>query len=73
MIKITKGNVSRMFKDQYLPNICLELAGGGYTAAQTAKAMVLQNKVLEKGKTKIGKVTLEKIDEDHRSSETSGA
>ena len=59
MINVTKGKVVRTFPDTLLAQICLELAGGGYTAGQTVKAMRLQSDVLEKGKAKLGIVTVE--------------
>ena len=63
MITVTKGKVARTFPDTLLPQICLELAGGGYTAGQTAKAMRLQSDVLDKGRAKLGATTVEKSDE----------
>lgn len=46
MITINKGNQSTQVNQEKIANLCLELAGGGYTASQTAKAMQYQQQLL---------------------------
>ena len=48
MITITSKNtgVVRVFDDKLLPEICLQLCGGGYNQTQVANAMLMQNDVL---------------------------
>ena len=59
MIKITtKSGVTRTFPDDKLAAICLELAGGGYTAAQTAKAMQYQDALTKEGTLKVRTMTI---------------
>lgn len=45
MIEITKGNSTQRFSLDKLAAICVQLAGGGYTMTQTAKAMDIKNKL----------------------------
>ena len=45
MIEITKGNATQHFPMEKLAAICVQIAGGGYTMAQTAKAMDIKNKL----------------------------
>ncbi len=52
----------RDFPDHLLPNICLQIAGGGWSAKQTAKALELQAKVNETGKAKFKHITIEKLE-----------
>ena len=54
MITVTTvKNVRRTFSDDQLPSVCLNVAGGGYTEAQTANAMITQDEVLRCGVAKI--------------------
>lgn len=54
MITVTKGKVfSRTYDNCQLPDVCLHYAGGGFTQAQTAKAMLAQNELLVDGATKL--------------------
>jgi hypothetical protein len=48
------------FPDAILAEVCLEVAGGGYTTGQTAAAMQLRQQVEEHGSGKLGKVTVTK-------------
>ena len=41
-VKITKGAQSHLFDASNLEEICLELAGGGFTSTQTMKAMTMR-------------------------------
>lgn len=49
------------FPDAILAEVCLEVAGGGYTANQTANAMQLRQQVEEHGTGKLGKTTITKV------------
>lgn len=49
-----------VFPDAILAEICLEVAGGGYSAGQTAAAMQLRQQVEETGSGKLGKTTVTK-------------
>ena len=49
-----------VFPDEILAEVCLEVAGGGYSAGQTAAAMQLRQQVEETGKGKLGKTTVTK-------------
>lgn len=54
MITVTKGKVfSRTYDNCQLPDVCLHYAGGGYTAEQTAKAMVAQSELLSGNTAKL--------------------
>ena len=54
MILIEKrGVLQRSVEDEYLPHICLQICGGGYTASQTANAMILKSKVEQLGASSI--------------------
>ena len=55
MLTINKRNIIRQFPDSLLPQICLQVCGGGYTTKQTADAMLLQSKVTERGYATYGK------------------
>ena len=61
MLKVTMGSqkATRMLKDEVLPELCLEAAGGGYTEHQTRRAMQAQAAILACGKGKIGNLTIE--------------
>ena len=62
MIEISKrGTPTKTFKDEYLPHICLQICGGGYTASQTANAMILQRDVERDGVGKYKGVTVKKV------------
>ena len=62
MIEISKrGTPTKTFNDALLPNICLQLTGGGYTASQTANAMILQRDVERDGVGKYKGVTVKKV------------
>lgn len=51
MISVThrKSGQTRVFKDDMLERICLEVAGGGWTAAQTKKGLVILHTLRDKG------------------------
>ena len=62
MIEISKrGQPTRTFNDAYLPDVCLQICGGGYTAGQTANAMILQRDVERDGVGKYKGVTVKKV------------
>ena len=62
MIEISKrGQPTKTFKDETLPNVCLQICGGGYTAGQTASAMILQRDVERDGVGKYKGVTVKKV------------
>ena len=50
--------VYAVFPNNMLPEVALQVAGGGYTTKQTANAMQLRQQVEETGKGKLGNVTL---------------
>ena len=50
MIEVNKGNAKQTLADDKLAAVCVELAGGGYTAQQTAKAMEYRQQLVD-GKT----------------------
>lgn len=49
------------FPDAILAEVCLEVAGGGYTTKQTANAMQLRQQVERHGAGKLGKTTVTKV------------
>ena len=62
MILIEKrGVLQRTLEDKFLPNICLQICGGGWTASQTANAMRLQADVERDGVGKLKGVTVKKV------------
>ena len=62
MILIEKrGVLQRTLEDKFLPNICLQICGGGYTAGQTTSAMILQRDVERDGVGKYKGVTVKKV------------
>lgn len=62
MIEISKrGQPTKTFNDALLPNICLQICGGGYTASQTANAMILQRDVERDGVGRYKGVTVKKV------------
>ena len=62
MIEISKrGMCPRKLPDSMLPHICLQICGGGYTASQTANAMILQRDVERDGVGKHKGVTVKKV------------
>ena len=62
MILIEKrGVLQRSVEYKFLPNVCLQLTGGGYTASQTANAMILQADVERDGVGKYKGVTVKKV------------
>lgn len=61
MIVVTKGLARQEFADHLLPNICLQLAGGGYSESQTRKAMALQAQVETKGEGRLRGVIVRKV------------
>ena len=62
MIEISKrGAPTKTLPDEYLPHICLQICGGGYTAGQTANAMILQRDVDRDGVGKYKGVTVKKV------------
>lgn len=67
MIRLTKNTANativKTFPDSLLANVCLQVAGGGWTTAQTAKAMCLQSSVKRDGKAKIKNVLIELVDD----------
>ena len=56
MIRVMRYGGVRTFPNEKLAEVCLQLCGGGWTAAQTKKAMALQAKVLETGRAAMGTV-----------------
>ena len=61
MILIEKhGVLQRSVEDKYLPNVCLQICGG-WTASQTANAMILQADVERDGVVKYKGVTVKKV------------
>ena len=62
MIEISKrGRCLWQFQDSMLPDLCLQICGGGYTASQTANAMILKSKVEQDGVGKYKGVTVKKV------------
>lgn len=49
-----------VFPDEILAEVCLEVAGGGYSPGQTAAAMRLRQAVEETGSGRLGKTTVTK-------------
>ena len=49
------------FPDAILAEVCLEVAGGGYSVGQTAAAMQLRQQVEETGSGKLGKTTVSRL------------
>lgn len=70
MIRITKTERSNGFKhvmdfpDNLLANVCLQVAGGGWTKAQTIKAMTMQDALKRDGRVKIKNVLIEMVSEE---------
>ena len=67
MLRLTKNTpgatIVKTFPNSLLANICLQVAGGGWTAAQTAKAMCLQASVNRDGEVKIKNILIELVDD----------
>lgn len=62
MILIEKrGVLQRTLEDKFLPNICLQIAGGGWTSTQVGKAMLLRADVERDGVGKYKGVTVKKV------------
>ena len=62
MIEISKrGMCPRKLPDSMLPDVCLQIVGGGWTASQTANAMLLQADVERDGVGKYKGVTVKKV------------
>ena len=62
MIEISKrGHCSIKFPDSMLPDVCLQICGGGYTAGQTADAMAIQSQVERDGVAEYKGVTIKKV------------
>ena len=62
MILIEKrGVLQRSVEDKYLPNVCLQICGGGDTEKQTINAMILQADVERDGVGKLKGVTVKKV------------
>lgn len=62
MILIEKrGVLQRSVEDKYLPNVCLQICGGGWTEKQTGNAMLLQADVERDGVGKYKGVTVKKV------------
>lgn len=62
MIEISKrGMCPRKLPDSMLPDVCLQVCGGGYTAGQTTSAMILQADVERDGVGKYKGVTVKKV------------
>ena len=63
MIEVSKKGVApRQFKDELLAAVLLQVTGGGWTAQQTADAMVLRSAYEEKGSVKYKGVTIRRIE-----------
>ncbi len=61
MITLTaKGRETRQFSNDLAAEICLQLAGGGWTTKQTTNATIALSQLNTLGETKIGKVTVTK-------------
>lgn len=66
MIVVTRnkpepGKLNRFTKpDSWLAKICVDAAGGGYTEAQTRKAMLILADVNERGRHNTGRITITK-------------
>jgi hypothetical protein len=67
MIRITKtdrdSGVKHVaeFADNLIANVCLQVAGGGWTKAQTIKAMTMQDALRRDGRVKVKNVLIETI------------
>ena len=62
MIEISKrGAPTICIRDELLSHICLQIVGGGWTASQTANAMILQADVERDGVGKYKGVTVKKV------------
>ena len=62
MITVEKrGTATKTFEDALLPDVCLQICGGGYTAGQTTSAMILQRDVDRDGVGKYKGVTVKKV------------
>lgn len=61
MIKITKGNNVMWVDEALLPQVCLQVCGGGWAPAQTANAIVMQRMLRDEGKARIKNVHLELV------------
>ena len=62
MITVSKrGMPTRTFDDAYLPHVCLQICGGGWTEKQTINAMLLQADVERDGVGKYKGVTVKKV------------
>ena len=62
MIEISKrGAPTKTFNDALLSHVCLQICGGGWTASQTANAMILQADVDRDGVGKYKGVTVKKV------------
>lgn len=44
------GDQWQEITEKQLASVCLELCGGGWTASETRRAMILQRKILDGGK-----------------------
>lgn len=58
MVIVQIGKNSATYPEHALAEICLEAAGGGYSEAQTRKAMQAQAAILACGKAKVGRFTI---------------
>lgn len=69
MIRITKTERSNghkhvaEFPDSLLANVCLQVAGGGWTQGQTIKAMTMQDALKRDGRVKVKNVLIEIVAE----------
>lgn len=45
-LKVTKGEKVHFYSAEVAADICLELAGGGHTTAQTMMAMLMQKSLM---------------------------
>ncbi len=62
-IKVTGKNGTQRFlnKPCIRANVCMQVAGGGYTAGQTAAAIVLQRELETTGRAKYKGITIELV------------
>jgi len=58
MITITTPTTTKTFPDESLAEICLMLCGGGNTESQTREAMLLSQKIQEKGEAQRGHLVM---------------
>lgn len=64
-LKVSKGEKVHFYSAEVTADICLELAGGGFTTAQTMDAMAMQDRLLHGETVTIKGFKLEMVESDN--------